>query len=94
MKNMMLNAYTAEDIRRKQNTGRRYVIEKVFEEIGRRIEEAASNNFNGVQVSFNDKAFEKFNIDDNVMRSVRNRFETLNFSVHISKFRKYILIQW
>ena len=94
MKNMMLNAYTAEDIRRKQNTGRRYVIDKVFEEIGRQIEEAASNNFNGVRVSFDDKAFEKFNIDDNVIRSVRNRFETLKFSVHISKFRKYILIQW
>lgn len=94
MKNTMLNAYTAEDIRRKQNTGRRYVIDKVFEEIGKRIEEAASNNFNGVRVSFDDKAFEKFNIDDNVMRSVRNRFETLKFSTHISKFRKYILIQW
>ena len=94
MKNTMLNAYTAEDIRRKQNTGRRYVIDKVFEEIGRQIEEAASNNFNGVRVSFDDKAFKKFNIDDNVMRSVRNRFEALKFSVHLSKFRKYILIQW
>ena len=94
MKSTMLTAYTAEDIRRKQNTGRRYVIDKVFEEIGRRIIEAASNNFNGVRVSFDDEAFEKFNIDDNVMRSVRSRFETLNFSVHISKFRKYILIQW
>lgn len=94
MKNMLLNAYTVEDIRRKQNTGRRYVIEKVFEEIGRQVEEAARNNFCGVRVSFEDKAFEKFNIDDNVMRTVRNRFEALRFSVHISKFRKYILIQW
>jgi hypothetical protein len=94
MKSTMLTAYTAEDIRRKQNTGRRYVIDKVFEEIGRRVVEAASNNFNGVRVSFDDKAFEKFNIDDNVMRSVRNRFETLKFSAHVSKFRKYILIQW
>lgn len=94
MKNIALSAYTVEDIRRKQNAGRRYVIDKVFEEIGRRVEEAASNNFNGVRVSFDDEAFEKFNIDDNVMRTVRNRFEVLKFSVHISKFRKYILIQW
>lgn len=94
MKNVMLNAYTAEDIRRKQDTGRRYVIDKVFEEIGKRVENAANNNFNGVRVSFDDKAFKKFNIDDNVMRSVRNRFESLKFLVHLSKFRKYILIQW
>lgn len=94
MKNVILSAYTAEEIRRKQNSGRRYVIEKVFEEICKKIEDAASNNYRGVQVSFDDEAFKNFNIDDNVMRSIRNRFETLKFSVHLSKFRKYILIQW
>ena len=94
MKNMMLNAYTAEDIRRKQNAGRRYVTEKVFEEICKRIVEEASNNFNGVRINFNEEAFQKFNIDDNVMRTMQNRLELLKFSVHLSKFRKYILIQW
>ena len=94
MKNIVLSAYTAEEIRRKQNSGRRVVIEKVFEEICKRIEDAANNNYHGVQVSFNDEAFKNFNIDDNVVRTMQNRFEMLKFSVHLSKFRKYILIQW
>lgn len=94
MKNTMLNAYTAEDIRRKQSAGRRYIIEKVFEEIGRRIEDAANNNYHGVQVSFDDRSFKKFYIDRDVIRSLQNRFETLNFYVHVSKIRRYILIQW
>ena len=94
MKNVMLTAYTAEDIRRKQDSGRKYVTEKVFEEVSKRIVEAANNNYGGVRVSFDDEVFQKFNVDDNVMRSVRNRLESLKFSVSVSKFRNYMLIQW
>ena len=94
MKNIMLTAYTAEDIRRKQDAGRKYVTERVFEEVSKRIVEAANNNYGGVRVSFDDEVFQKFNVDDNVMRSVRNRLESLKFSVSVSKFRNYMLIQW
>jgi hypothetical protein len=86
--------YTAGDIRRRMNLGRIYVTEKVIEEINKRIVEAANNNFNGVQVSFDDEEFEKFNIDSDVMRNVRAHFEKLRFTVNLNKFLKRVLIQW
>lgn len=90
----LANSYTVDDIRRRARTGRLYVRDKVIEEISKRIVEAAENNFNSVRVSFDEEVFEKYNIDDNVMRSVRNHFETLRFEVILSKFRKRISIRW
>lgn len=90
----LANSYNVEDIRRRQRAGRIYIKDKVIEEVSKRVLEAADNNFNGVRVNFDDEAFEKYRVDDNIMRSVRNHFEALQFNVSLNKFRKYILIQW
>lgn len=90
----ILSSYNVEDIRRRARSGRIFVTNKVIEIIGEAILAAADRNFKYIKKDLDGEEFENYCIDDNVLRSVRNHFETLKFDVQISKFRRYIVIRW
>lgn len=90
----VLNSYNANDIRRRQSTGRRYVIDKTLEHLYKEIEKAADNNYDSVRVDFDCVELMDYNLSSEVLRSVRNHFEAQKFTILISVWRGYFLIKW
>lgn len=90
----VLNSYNANDIRRRQSTGRRYVIDKTLEHLYKEIGEAADNNYDSVRVDFDCVELMNYNLSSEVLRAVRNHFEAQKFTVLISVWRGYFLIKW
>ena len=90
----VLNSFNAHDIRRRQSTGRRYVIDKTLEHLYKEIGKAADNNYDSIRVDFDCKELKNYNLSDEVLRAVRNHFEAQKFTFLISKWRGYFLIRW
>ena len=89
-----MNAYNANDIRRRQSAARRHITNIVLDYLYKEIMSAADHNFDSVRISFGCETLKKYRLSNEILRSIRLHFEATKFNIVVSSWRGYFFIQW